>query len=133
MKDKYNRRDFIEAGGLATAGFYVMPLFASCKTGTTTVHPSLGNIINKDFDADVDRKLTASPLQTKIFSQNSTDTYSYSASIIKGSKDNLQEIQENRNAVYKEVITNPNQFNEFLDLAQEDESARIFWPGKHKI
>ncbi len=94
MKNKYNRRDFIATAGLATAGFYVMPLFASCKTDTTTGHPSLGNKINKDFDADVDIKLTASPSKTNIFSQNSTDTYSYSASIIKGSEDNLQEIED---------------------------------------
>ncbi len=94
MKNKYNRRDFIATAGLATAGFYVMPLFASCKTDTTTVHPSLGNKINKDFDADVDIKLTSSPSKTNIFSQNSTDTYSYIASIIKGSEDNLQEIED---------------------------------------
>jgi hypothetical protein len=34
------------------------------------------------------------------------------------------EVQENRNALYQEIITNPSQFNEFIDLAQQDEAAR---------
>ena len=34
------------------------------------------------------------------------------------------DVPDNRNAVYQEIISNPNQFNEFIDLAQQDEGAR---------
>ncbi|MGM0932844.1 MAG: hypothetical protein ACQEWD_05310 [Bacteroidota bacterium] len=34
------------------------------------------------------------------------------------------ELQNNRNAVYQEIISNPGQLNEFIELAQQDEEAR---------
>lgn len=39
--------------------------------------------------------------------------------------------QENRNAVYQEIISSPNQFNEFIDRAQQDEGARKLMMKKH--
>ncbi|MBK5214448.1 MAG: hypothetical protein JJE55_12400 [Flavobacteriaceae bacterium] len=34
------------------------------------------------------------------------------------------EIQGNRNAVYQEIISNPSQFSEFIELAQQNEGAQ---------
>ena len=34
------------------------------------------------------------------------------------------ELQNNREAVYQEMISNPGQLNEFIELAQQDEEAR---------
>ncbi|SHF42741.1 hypothetical protein SAMN05444483_10165 [Salegentibacter echinorum] len=93
MKTKINRRNFIETTSLATAGFYVMPLFTSCKSETSPEHTQAGKKINKDFIPDVDLQLTASSSQTNIFSDEKTNTYSYKASIIKGSQDSLQQIE----------------------------------------
>ncbi|MDX1828856.1 MAG: hypothetical protein R3342_04840 [Lutibacter sp.] len=39
--------------------------------------------------------------------------------------------QENRNAVYQEIISNPSQFSEFIDLAQQDDGARKIMMKKH--
>ena len=39
--------------------------------------------------------------------------------------------QENRNAVYQEIISSPSQFNEFIDLAQQDEGARKLMMKNH--
>jgi hypothetical protein len=41
------------------------------------------------------------------------------------------EVQENRNALYQEIITNPSQFNEFIDLAQQDKAARKIMMQNH--
>lgn len=41
------------------------------------------------------------------------------------------EIQENRNMVYQEIISNPSQFNEFIDLAHQDEAAGKILMQKH--
>ena len=41
------------------------------------------------------------------------------------------EKQENRNAVYQEIISNPSQFNEFIDLAQQNEGARMLMMKNH--
>ncbi len=41
------------------------------------------------------------------------------------------EVQDNRNALYQEIISNPNQFNEFIDLAQQDEVARKIMMQNH--
>lgn len=49
--------------------------------------------MNKDFIADLDLQLTALPSQTGIYPESSTKTYSYRASIIKGSEGNLQNIE----------------------------------------
>ena len=34
------------------------------------------------------------------------------------------EVQGNRNALYQEIISNPSQFSEFIDLAQQNEGAK---------
>ena len=93
MKKNVNRRNFIQTASLAAAGFYVMPFFASCKSDTSTRHPETVNKMDKDFIADLDLQLTALPSQTSIYPNSSTKTYSYKASIIKGSEDNLQNIE----------------------------------------
>ena len=41
------------------------------------------------------------------------------------------DVPDNRNAVYQEIISNPNQFNEFIDLAQQDEGARKLMMQSH--
>ncbi len=41
------------------------------------------------------------------------------------------ETQENRNALYQEIITNPSQFSEFINLAQQDEGARTLMMQNH--
>jgi len=41
------------------------------------------------------------------------------------------QVEENRNAVYQEIISNPNQFSEFIDLAQQDEGARKIMMQQH--
>jgi hypothetical protein len=41
------------------------------------------------------------------------------------------ENMENRNAIYQEIISNPNQFNEFIDLANENENAKKILMQKH--
>jgi hypothetical protein len=41
------------------------------------------------------------------------------------------ETQANRNAVYQEIISNPSQFSEFVDLAQQDEGARKIMMQNH--
>jgi hypothetical protein len=41
------------------------------------------------------------------------------------------DVPDNRNAVYQEIISNPNQFNEFIDLAQQDEGARKLMMQNH--
>lgn len=45
--------------------------------------------------------------------------------------DETMEVQENRNAVYQQIISTPNQFSEFIDLAQQDEEARKIIMQKH--
>lgn len=41
------------------------------------------------------------------------------------------ETQANRNAVYQEIISNPSQFSEFIDLAQQDEGAQKIMMQNH--
>ena len=41
------------------------------------------------------------------------------------------QVEENRNAVYQEIISNPSQFSEFIDLAQQDEGARKMMMQQH--
>ncbi|SDD89856.1 hypothetical protein SAMN05421636_102262 [Pricia antarctica] len=41
------------------------------------------------------------------------------------------EIQTNRNAVYQEIISNPSQLEEFIDLAQQDEGAKKVMMQQH--
>ncbi len=41
------------------------------------------------------------------------------------------ENQENRNALYKEIISNQSRFSEFIDLAQQDEGARKLMMQNH--
>ncbi len=41
------------------------------------------------------------------------------------------ETQANRNAVYQEIISNPSQFSEFIDLAQQDAGARKIMMQNH--
>ena len=41
------------------------------------------------------------------------------------------ETQANRNAVYQEIISNPSQFSEFVDLAQQDEGAKKIMMQNH--
>jgi blue copper oxidase len=95
MKDnnKYNRRSFIETASLAAAGFYVMPLFSSCNSVTSSAHPELGTTVNSDFNADVDILLKAVQSSIKILSTKNTDTYSYKGSLIKGNKQTLQQLE----------------------------------------
>jgi len=95
MKDsnKYNRRKFIETASLFAAGFYVMPLFSSCKMDTSSPHPNVGTTVNSDFNADVDIQLKAVQSSTRILSAKNTDTYSYKGSLIKGDKQTLQQLE----------------------------------------
>ncbi|PRX42198.1 multicopper oxidase family protein [Salegentibacter salegens] len=95
MKDsnKYNRRSFIETASLFAAGFYVMPLFSSCKMDTSSAHPNVGTTINSDFNADVDIQLKAVQSSTTILSVKKTDTYSYKGSLITGDKQTLQQLE----------------------------------------
>ncbi|MEP7232008.1 MAG: multicopper oxidase domain-containing protein [Ginsengibacter sp.] len=95
MKDnnKYNRRSFIETASLVAAGFYVMPLFSSCNSVTSSAHPKVGTTVNSDFNADVDIQLKAVQSSTKILSTKNTDTYSYKGSLIKGDKQTLQQLE----------------------------------------
>lgn len=41
------------------------------------------------------------------------------------------ENQENRNALYQEIISNQNQFSEFIDLAQQNEGAQKIMMQNH--
>lgn len=41
------------------------------------------------------------------------------------------DIEGNRDAVYQEIISNPSQFSEFIDQAQQDEGARKIMIQKH--
>ena len=41
------------------------------------------------------------------------------------------EVQDNRNALYQEIISNPSQFNELIGLAQQDEVARKIMMQSH--
>ncbi|WP_142785841.1 hypothetical protein [Changchengzhania lutea] len=41
------------------------------------------------------------------------------------------ENQENRNALYQEIISNPSQFSEFIDLAQQNEGTRKLMMQNH--
>lgn len=91
--NKYSRRNFIETAGLAAGGLYLMPLVSSCKSDTSAAHPNMGKAIDADFNPDVDIQLTASPSKTNLFSQNSTETYSYNGSLIKGSENTLQDLE----------------------------------------
>ncbi len=95
MKDsnKYNRRSFIETASLAAAGFYMLPLISSCNSVTSSAHPKMGNTVSSDFNADVDILLKAIQSSTKILSNKNTDTYAYKASLIKGDKQNLQQLE----------------------------------------
>ncbi|MEO7265091.1 MAG: multicopper oxidase family protein [Ferruginibacter sp.] len=95
MKDntKYNRRSFIETASLFAAGFYVMPLFSSCNSATSSVHPEGGTTVNSDFNADVDIQLKAVQSSSKILSTKNTDTYLYKGSLIKGDKQTLQHLE----------------------------------------
>ena len=40
-------------------------------------------------------------------------------------------VQGNRNAVYQEIISNPSQFSEFIDMAEQDEGARKMMIQNH--
>jgi FtsP/CotA-like multicopper oxidase with cupredoxin domain len=91
--NKYNRRSFIETASLFAAGFYVMPLFSSCKPDMFSAHPNVGTTINSDFNADVDIQLKAVQSSTTILSVKNTDTYSYKGSLIKGNKQTLQQLE----------------------------------------
>jgi blue copper oxidase len=91
--NRYNRRRFIETASLVAAGFYIMPLSSSCKSFTSSAHPEVVNASSKEFNADVDIQLKAVESSTKIISNNNTDTYSYKASLIKGEKQNLQQLE----------------------------------------
>lgn len=95
MKDntKYNRRSFIETASLVAAGFYVMPLFSSCNSETSSTHPEVGTTDISDFNADVDIQLKAVQSSSKILSTKNTDTYSYKGSLIKGNKQALQQLE----------------------------------------
>lgn len=41
------------------------------------------------------------------------------------------EVQDNRNALYQEIISNPSQFSEFIDLAQQNEGAQKIMMHNH--
>ncbi len=41
------------------------------------------------------------------------------------------ETQENRNAIYQEIVSNPDRFTEFIDLAQQNEGAQKLLMQKH--
>lgn len=41
------------------------------------------------------------------------------------------EVQDNRNALYQEIISNPSQFSEFIDLAQQNEGAQKIMMQNH--
>lgn len=41
------------------------------------------------------------------------------------------EVQDNRNALYQEIISNPSQFIEFIDLAQQNEGAKKLMMQNH--
>ena len=41
------------------------------------------------------------------------------------------EVQGNRNALYQEIISNPSQFSEFIDLAQQNEEAQKIMMQNH--
>jgi hypothetical protein len=41
------------------------------------------------------------------------------------------EVQDNRNALYQEIISNPSQFNEFINLAQKNEDAKKIMMKTH--
>ncbi|MEO6902661.1 MAG: multicopper oxidase family protein [Bacteroidia bacterium] len=92
-KNKYNRRSFIETVSLLAAGLYVSPLFSSCNSVTSSAHPEVGTTVKRDFNADVDIQLKAVQSSTKILSTKNTDTYSYKGSLIKGDKQNLQQLE----------------------------------------
>lgn len=92
-KNKYNRRSFIETVSLLAAGLYVSPLFSSCNSVPSSDHPEVGTIVKSDFNADVDIQLKAVQSSTKILSSKNTDTYSYKGSLIKGDKQNLQQLE----------------------------------------
>jgi len=95
LKDNknYNRRSFIETASLFAAGFYVMPLFSSCNSVTSTAHPKAGTTVNSDFNADVDIQLKAVQSSINILSTINTDIYSYKGSLIKGDKQTLQQLE----------------------------------------
>ncbi len=91
--NKYNRRSFIETASLVAAGFYVMPLFSSCKSDTPSAHPNVGTTVNSDFNANIDIQLKAVQSSTEILSAKNTATYSYMGTLIKGDKQTLQQLE----------------------------------------
>ena len=91
--NNYGRRSFIETASLVSAGFYVMPLFSSCNSVTSSAHPEVGTTVNSDFNANVDIQLKAVQSSTKILSTKNTDTYSYKDFLIKGNKQTLQQLE----------------------------------------
>ncbi|PHQ27944.1 multicopper oxidase family protein [Leeuwenhoekiella nanhaiensis] len=95
MKDenKYTRRNFVGTIGLATGGLCLLPLAVSCKSDASQKSISAGKNISKDFNADVDIQLKAEKSNTKIVSSGTADTYSYRASLYKGAKSTLQELE----------------------------------------
>ncbi len=92
-RNEYNRRSFIETASLVAAGFYVMPLFSSCKWDKSSAHPNVGNTVNADFNANIDIQLKTVQSKTNILPNKNTDTYSYKSSLIKGDKQTLQQLE----------------------------------------
>lgn len=91
--DNYNRRRFIKTASMIAGGLYVMPLFGSCNSVSSSAHPQVGTTVNSDFNADVDIQLKAVQSSTKILSNKNTATYSYKGTLIKGDKQALQQLE----------------------------------------
>jgi len=90
----FTRRDFVGTLGLATGGLCLLPLAVSCKSETPSKKVDAGKNMSQDFDADVDIQLRAVQTRTNILPDSTSDTYSYKASLIKGTNDTLVQMED---------------------------------------
>lgn len=70
----------------------IMPSFVFCHSDKQRAHANHNQVIDEQFEADIDIALTATPSEVQLFEREKTAVYTYQSELIKGESSALQEI-----------------------------------------
>jgi FtsP/CotA-like multicopper oxidase with cupredoxin domain len=88
---KINRKQFLKfSGSSAALAFLPATFLSACESKLMPTRKA-----NPEFSPDIEFELTAHPSQVSILPGNKTDVWNYSAKVIKGRKDSLQQLDDN--------------------------------------
>ncbi len=123
--NKINRKDFLRySGGTAVLAFLPVTFLSACEN-----NPMPNRKADPEFLPDIEIELTSHPSEVSILPGSKTEVWKYSAKVIKGRGDSLQQLEDNYLGPIFRVKTGERIRVRFK--SEVDEITIVHWHGLH--